>query len=381
MDQPVSREEIIRVITGDCSWRDRERVAEWIKEDRGNKEKFEKLQETWRIAGRLDLWQNEDQAWAKLSERISRPSHLKIHRLDNTGRAEEQPTGSLDTLYPRKKHAYLPWVFRAAAAFLLLFGILYAAHYYAPEEKGNEPPASAMEEVEVGRGQRLNLTLGDGTRVVLNSGSMLRYPPQFREAIREVELEGEAYFDVARNESEPFIVHTAKASVRVLGTEFNISAYSEKVDVEVVVAEGRVAVTAEPNSGDKDTVSLTSSRNEVVVRKGEYTAVREGALPTTPVRAASMEYHLGWVDGNLIFEATPLREVIRRLELYYNRDFKVADPGLLDHKFTAAFKKKPLSKVLDVLSVAMDLKYRQADSLIYLERYPPGAGPVHGNEE
>lgn len=371
MDQPVTEQELIRVITGACSWKERERILEWIKEDPENKARFEQLRETWNIADHFDLEQNEGEAWQKLSERISRPSHLKIHHLGNTQQSDPEEDQGPGKMYSDNRDTrYQAWILRVAAGCLMLLGVMFVVYTYTAEQPQQEiSPPSAMKEVKAERGQRVNLTLDDGTSVVLNSASALKYPSRFDGSTREIELEGEAFFSVARDESKPFLVHTTEATVQVLGTKFNINAYPRKQKVEVVVAEGKVAVSSESNSAYKDSVSPPGTTHEVILAKGEYTAVKEGALPTTPVKAASMDYHLGWVDGNLVFEATPLEEVIRRLELYYNRDFQVTNANLLDRKLTATFKKESLSKVLNVLSAALDVTYERVDSLIYLEPY------------
>lgn len=375
MDRPVSEQEIIRVITGDCSWKERERVAAWLEEDPENKEKFEELRETWAMTDHLDLQQDEDKAWENLSERISRPNHLKIHRLDNTRSLKDQQKSSSAKTYSHKREtSYQTWIFRVAAVCLLMLGVLYVVYNYNTENIAKQVSlASVVKEVQAERGERLNLTLDDGTSVVLNSASVLRYPTKFSDSTREIELEGEAFFSVASDESKPFLVHTEEATVQVLGTKFNVNAYTGQNEVEVVVAEGKVSVKSaiQPENKASASPSPSDSTNEVILTKGQYTAVREGSLPTTPVQAASMDYHLGWVDGNLVFDATPLEEVIRRLELYYNRDFQVTNSMLLDRKLTATFKKESLSKVLNVLSIAMDIKYEQVDSLIYLEPYSP----------
>lgn len=380
MKQPITEKEIIRVITGDCSLKERKRVAEWVEEDPDHKKAVQELRKAWNIADHLELEEDEDKAWQNLSERISRPSHLKIHRLNNTRQPKEQLEHPSGKAYSHTRNTnYQTWIFRAAAVCLLMLGVLYVVYNYTPEPIQQEMPlTSVMKEVQAERGERLNLTLDDGTSVVLNSASVLRYPSNFSDSTREIELEGEAFFSVARDESKPFLVHTGEATVQVLGTKFNVNAYTEKDKVEVAVAEGKVAVKSAINTENRDSLSLGS---EVVLTKGEYTSVREGAFPTTPVRAASLDYYLGWVDGNLIFDGTTLEEVIRRLELYYNRDFQVTNAMLLDRKLTATFKKESLSKVLDVLSIAMDVKYEQVDSLIYLEPYSPSIQNDYNNDK
>lgn len=370
MDKAVNENDLIQLITGACSPAQRKRVEKWLEEHSENREQLRKLRQTWEISGNLELHQNEDETWEKISRRISNPSHLTIHRSGNKEVIGEENEGdayrnkNMHPEYTSLQHSR-SWFSSVAIACLLLMGSLFLLYEYGFLDKHNPFKETAMQQVTADRGERMNLTLSDGTSVVLNSLSTIRYPSDFNGQSREIELEGEAFFSVAPNENSPFLVHADDAVIRVLGTKFNISAYADFDGVEVVVEEGKVAVRSD---------SLTSTRqqgeisNEVTLGAGEYTIVREGRAPVSPVSVA-LDHHLGWINGDLIFEATPLDVVIKKLERYYNRDFEVTDPALLNHKLTVSFKKESLSKVLDVLSIAMDITYEQRDSLIYLEPY------------
>lgn len=368
MNKPVSEEKLIQVITGKCSPQERRRIKNWVNKSAENRKRFEKLRQAWEISGELELDQNEDKAWNRLSERIGTPSHLKLHRLNNhptesrgEGESPEQDNTKLPRFNPGYSGKWQSWV---AAACLLVVGVLYLLYRYGDfQEPSHTADISKMKEVVAERGERMYLTLDDGTSIVLNSASVIRYPAHFNGPNREIELEGEAFFSVARNEQKPFLVHTDDAVIRVLGTKFNVNAYSYFNRVEVVVEDGKVSVTTDSLSA-KQAVPTP----KVVLNQGEYTMVKEGVAPTVP-RNVDLDRYLGWINGDLIFEATPLDVVIRRLELYYNRDFMVTDSTLLSRRLTASFKKESFSKVLDVLSVAMDLKYEQSDSIIYLEPY------------
>lgn len=364
MDKPVSEKDLIKVITGECSPKEREQVEKWMAENPENRERLRKLRKTWEVAGNLELRQNEDGTWEKILQRISNPSHLTIHRLgnaDTVGEAREDKAQDNDVRpgYTRSPYSKIWWG-RIAAACLLIISVLYLLY---DNSGSDQTGAQGIQEIVAERGERMNITLNDGTSVVLNSASALRYPSHFNGDSREIELEGEAFFSVARNENKPFVVHTEGADIRVLGTKFNVNAYSYFDGIEVIVEDGEVAVKS-----DSLTTQQKDKQNEVVLSRGEYTVVKEGGVPTAPVSVA-LDRHLGWINGDLIFEATPLDVVIKKLELYYNRDFKVTDSSLFDRRLTASFKKESLTKVLDVLSIAMDIKYEQRDSLIYLEAY------------
>lgn len=367
MSKSVSEKDLIQLITGECSPPKRKQIENWLKEKPENREQLKKLRRTWEISANLELQENEDEVWHELSQRIANPSHLTIHRLGPEGRNGEEKDSGEDTksksLSPRHRQSEYSknWLSRIAAVCLLIIGALYLLYDYGGTGEGKQNDASGLQEVVANRGERMNLTLSDGTSVVLNSSSAIRYPSHFNGENRVIELEGEAFFSVARDVNKPFLVHTNGAVIRVSGTKFNVSAYAYLDGVEVVVEDGEVAVKSDSLSAQQNRAS-----SEVTLGEGEYTVVKEGAVPTSPVTVA-LDHYLGWINGDLVFKATPLDVVIKKLELYYNRDFEVSDPRLYNRKLTVTFKKESLSKVLDVLSVAMDIAYEQSDSLIYLE--------------
>lgn len=370
MNKAVNEEDLIQLITGECSPAQRERVEKWLEENSENRERLRKLRKTWEISGNLKLRQNEEEVWNKISRRISNPSHLTIHRSENKDNNGEKKEGGTDykSIHPGYKSSKYSksWFSSIAIACLLLIGSLYLFYEYGYLDEHSPVKEAALQQVTAGRGERMNLTLSDGTSVVLNSSSTIRYPSLFSGQSREIELEGEAFFSIARNVDKPFLVHAGDAVIRVLGTKFNVNAYADSDGVEVVVEEGEVAVRSDSLANSSRQQGEIS--NEVTLIAGEYTIVKEGKAPVSPITVA-LDHHLGWINGDLIFEATPLDVVIKKLERYYNRDFEVTDSSLLDHKLTVSFKKESLSKVLNVLSVAMDIRYEQRDSLIYLESY------------
>ena len=139
---------------------------------------------------------------------------------------------------------------KIAAVILLVLGIQYGWEFRQSEQDMEERPL--YQTLYVPAGQRAELTLPDSTKVWLNAHSKLVYPLSFQKDTRSVELSGEAYFEVRRNEKVPFVVKTSKVDVKVLGTEFNVSAYEEEADFEVALLKGSVLLESsrlrEPHS-------------------------------------------------------------------------------------------------------------------------------------
>lgn len=198
-------------------------------------------------------------------------------------------------------------------------------------------------------GERLAVTLPDGSQVELNSGATVRYARSFSE-VRYVRLEGEGYFDVVRD-AKPFVVHTFNASVRVLGTRFNVKAWSEDQSRGTVVAleEGRVELVAADASGRA--VALASGETRQLISE-------DGAYSFKPVRM-SVEEAVAWRQGDLVFKDQPLSVVVREIERRYAISLTAAPTVRLDTQVSLALRQPSgPDVVIHDLATALGLDYR-----------------------
>ena len=193
----------------------------------------------------------------------------------------------------------------------------------------------AMREVVTRVGQRARFQLADGSSVLLAAGSRLRHASAFGAASREVWLEGQALFTVANDAGAPFIVHTASADTRVLGTSFTVRRYADDSSVRVVVAEG--------------TVALGGS----VLRVGEMGIARSNA-EVTVTRDVNIGSALSWTAGRLTFENVKLKDALRDIERWFGITINVRDAPLLDKGITATFTTEPPSEVVALLATAVE---------------------------
>ena len=196
-------------------------------------------------------------------------------------------------------------------------------------------------------------------QVHLSPGSRLRYPADFGAQEREVALEGEGYFRVARDPRRPFRVHTAGSVTRVLGTRFGVTA--SPAGVRVVVEEGRVAFGREAGDGAAGGVELTAGWS---ARLGH-----DGVLGA-PERVDAARA-LAWTDGRLVFEDAPLTEVAAALERWYGVRVRVAVPGADTLRLTADLEGAGIREALEIVGVALSLEVRSEDSTVVIRR--PGA--------
>lgn len=179
--------------------------------------------------------------------------------------------------------------------------------------------------INIPRGGEYSLTLSDGTKVWLNADTKLRYPVKFSKNKRDVYLTGEAYFEVAHNKQAPFVVHSHDASVKVLGTSFNVSAYDDQEFIATTLVEGSVQIN---NLG-----------NEKLLEPGYQSTVFRGR---NEIEIKEVDTHLytSWVDGVYEFENMELEYIMTQLGRWYDVKFFFTEDKFKKIKFTGAFEKE-----------------------------------------
>ncbi|WP_372934770.1 FecR family protein [Mariniphaga sediminis] len=234
------------------------------------------------------------------------------------------------------------WSFYRQAAAILLIPVLAFSlwHFLMNKQAGNMN--LAWVEINSPPGARTQFLLPDGSVGWLNSGSTLKYNPVFSNK-REVELSGEAYFEVVPDNSV-FTVNAADLNVRVLGTKFNVSAYPDDDFTEVVLASGKVAVEGEDKFFEK--ILLPNEKLTFLPGENKYT-----------VKQVDTNSYVAWKDGFLLLDNEPLEEAINRIERWYNVVIEVEDETLKRYRFKATFQDEPLEEVLKLLAVSTPMEY------------------------
>lgn len=199
-------------------------------------------------------------------------------------------------------------------------------------------------------GQRVQLDLADGTKVWLNSNTTFTYPASFGADTREVELNGEGYFEVAKDAEKPFIVQTKDYAIRVLGTTFNVYAYANGMDrFETSLLEGAVTVS-----------SLTEPEESIRLRPNERVVVSEGKLLQLPI---ADEEHFRWIDGLLCLDDVPFAELVKRLSAYYDTPITIENQQVLGYRCTGKFRQiDGLDHALRVLQKDVRFTYERNDT-------------------
>jgi ferric-dicitrate binding protein FerR (iron transport regulator) len=210
---------------------------------------------------------------------------------------------------------------------------------------------NTMNQLVVPYGKRSKIILPDGTRVWLNSGSTLAFPSSFTGDTRTVHLSGEAYIEVAPDRDTPFYVNMPDFKVKVYGTKFNVSSYPD-MQPSVVLVEGRVGL----QSPDTREVFLSPHEQAVLTGNGFDT------------KHVNVYPFISWKDGYLMFDDTPVTEVLKQIERYYNLSFDYDDHVNLG-ELTCSGKiilSENLDNVLTALTLITSTKYRMEDQMIYI---------------
>ena len=220
--------------------------------------------------------------------------------------------------------------------------------YHKSEEKTTEV---VYNKLEVPRGGECMIKLDDGTKVWVNAETKLKYPVAFVGDRREVVLEGEAFFDVAKNE-KPFIVETSFGDVRVLGTAFGISAYASESESYTTLVRGKVSVEREGGE-------------PVVILPGEQVVTsKDGKMIKQQV---DVEEFVGWKDGIYVFKEKSLGEIMKTLERWYNISVDFQEKSLVDLPFTGNLKRyDDINVFFDALTRTGDMKYRVEGNQVIL---------------
>jgi len=234
----------------------------------------------------------------------------------------------------------IKWSFRIAGIIMLPLVILIGLQMYNKTNLKKE----AWVEIKAPAWTRAQFSLPDGTSGWLNSNSSIKYNGNFS-SDRQVTLKGEAFFDVFKDKSRPFIVNTNEVNVKVLGTRFNIASYENEKHVEVVLEDGKLVFN------DKEmNKSYTMKPNDLVVY--------DKALKDFSTNVVESNKYVSWTEGKLIFRNDPLDVIARRLERWYDIDVEVNGCLAEDLRLRATFVDESLEQVLYFLKRSLPINYR-----------------------
>lgn len=200
-------------------------------------------------------------------------------------------------------------------------------------------------EIAVPFGQMSQLTLSDGTRIWLNSGTTLRYPERFAETRRTVSVEGEAFFEVARMPDKPFFIQTDDLQVEVLGTSFNLSAYPADASTSVTLVEGSVSVN---DVAGKSIARLKPGQTATLGKNGSVLQISN----------VNTGFYAAWKEGKIYFEDESLDDIARKLERWFNVEITFSEEALKSLRFSGTIlKNKPIDQIMQALQILAPIRF------------------------
>lgn len=308
---------ITRQLTGAISFEENSALNNWLGESIENQKYFSEQKNLWRLFEAHQKMQkiDEQKAYQKISNQINNRKSVRF------------------------------WTYiQRIAAILLLPVIAISALYFQSEKTDRKQISAVTNTVETPLGMRSSLTLPDGTKVWLNAGSKISYPVLFAKDYRVVNLSGEAYFEVKKDKSWPFVVSTKAVNVLVTGTIFNCNAYPENNQVQTVLVEGEVTL-----------VNQSSTELETL-DPGELAVFDNDNQRITKTKTDLQKY-VAWKNGKLMFRDDKMDKVVEKLERWYNVEFEIADKEIANYVYTATFVDESLDQVLKMLSLSAPIRY------------------------
>jgi len=238
---------------------------------------------------------------------------------------------------------------RIAALFTIVAGLGWGAFHFL----GNGSRDRMITASTSGAEKNVAVTLPDGSTVILNHDTKISYPESFKDGNRKITLSGEAFFDVVRDPSNPFIIDAGKASVKVLGTSFNVNTSNYREEVEVYVSSGTVMLAA--NNGSDSLTLEAGFMGRTINNSAEKQPI------TNP-------NYLAWNSGKLIYEGTRLETVFNDLKSVYGIEISVTDTTIMGETITTVFEDLTEEEFIKNISISFGLKWSKEGRVYVLSR-------------
>lgn len=315
----------IKNFTNNITENEKEILNKWLNTSNKNKLLYEELKNIWFAAEPKDVIQNInlEEEWINLKDNISNKAETNVN-------VKPSFIDYIASIFAPKLRPIwtIGLVVLLAISSILLFR--------------NSETEKVLKTISTQNGQRLVVHLSDGSIVNLNNDSKIQFDENFTGDKREIKLTGEAFFSV-KKDGRPFIIYTNNAITKVVGTKFNV--WSRDEETRVIVKQGKVSLAENIDTTKK--VYLTKNELSKIVKKN---------APTKPSKVDA-DFLLGWLNGKLVFESTPLSEIVKDLERYYNVKVNLANNDISRLRLTGAFDNEKIDSVLTKICLALNLNY------------------------
>lgn len=334
---------------------ERKALEDWINADPLNKEQFKNIYRIWDAANHTN--EDVDGILQKVKYKLNQGPEALIEKEKNL-----------------KIHSFiiLKWV-----AIVVISFITGALGYRFMIHGGSDNNSKFVNVINVPLGSKSDIILPDGTQVTLNAGSKLTYTMDYGTSLREVNLTGEGYFKVAPNTKAPFIVKTVKASIKALGTEFNVKAYPEEKTIETVLVKGSVLVSEILTEDEKrakklktvilkpgqkvqifkEVQELPETNDQGPLNVQENNSVKTIQQPGMVVAKAEAETETSWKDQRWIIKGTDLENLAVLLSRRFNVTIRLQDEDLKKYRFSGTIENETIEEVFAIMQYTIPISY------------------------
>ena len=310
---------IHKELIGDLNSLEQSELTKWLDLDNANQKTYDEYKSIWKLTESVDadFEVDVDQGFNRLQKKI------KSEQVVNETRAVK--------VVPMRRR-----LLQIAAALTLLLGAGFLFNLYNSTTVDTNWITVSTDATE-----KKSVTLADGTIVSINQNSTFKYPETFTSKTRSVQLSGEAFFDVARDESAPFIIDTDKTQVTVLGTSFNVREYKEELLTEVMVKTGKVKFSPKSNN---EAVQLTAFKKGVYFHK------------ENKLKASKLDHmnDIAWHSGDIKFANTALSDVVQVLSRQLNCDIQIENKRLFACKYTGNFSSLNSVDIANAIAISFN---------------------------
>ena len=279
-------------------------------------------------------------------------------------RAEKEERKDRNSIRRERFHTFSSSWIKVAASVTIIIAVTAGLYFLGnpnPATPASQPPSAIaeMEKRSNAAGEKSVLFLDDGSKVWLNSASTITFASDFTSGeTRDVHLEGEAFFDVTHDANKPFIVHTSGIKVKVLGTSFNVRSYDEEKTIQTTLVTGKVQIEQPADHGQAvGVLQLKPSQRAEFDKLSKIINVHE----VVQVNAGA------WREDKLVFDETPIDEVLLQLERWYGVRIHVADRANLHCRLSATIAEESLKDVLKLMEVSHRISYTVSGKDVFIE--------------
>ncbi len=268
-----------------------------------------------------------------------------------------------------------------AAIFIMGIGVFYL--YHLNKNKSLSSNNEKFVTVTIPYGSKSKIDLPDGSKVTLNSGSYLKYPVTFGANTREVEFEGEAYFDISKSKKIPFIVSTSDIHIKVLGTTFNVKSYPEDKNIETTLVTGAVEIFNKKNEtqpakhiylkpNQKISIPKNSNESNTEIEKTNSGPAKNTKVVPTVILETNINTtdYTAWKDNKLVFDNEKFSDIMVKMERWYDVSIEIHSPEISEDRFSGKFEKETLQQSLDAISLIAPISYKIIKKKVEIYKQP-----------